>query len=126
MVGFRTTRKKKNDEKNDNNKNKNKGGGVKKGVLQEDLSQNDDTSGVSISGASETERVFNRNDDASKTNFGVTRTEEALHDSYVNNNNNNNNDNALTIQTTETETEEDKTLGDNKTTTERRRTKHVK
>ena len=126
MVGFRTTRKKKNDEKNDNNKNKNKGGGVKKGVLKDDLSQNDVTNGVSISGASETERVFHRNDfDASKTNFGVTRTEEAFtHDSYVNNNNNNNNNNdnnALTIQTTETETEEDKTLGDNKTTKERRR-----
>ena len=93
MVGFRTTRKKKNDE-NDNNKNKNKGGFLKKGVLKDDLSQNDLTNGVSISGASETERVFNRNDfDASKTNFGVTRTEEALHDSYVNNNNNNNNNN---------------------------------
>ena len=127
MVGFRTTRKKKNDEKNDNNKNKNKGGGfLKKGVLKDDLSQNDVTNGVRISGASETERVFHRNDfDASKTNFGVTRTEEEAftHDSYVNNNNNNNNndDNALTIQTTETETEEDKTLGDNKTTKERRR-----
>ena len=52
MVGFRTTRKKKNDEKNDNNKNKNKGGGfLKKGVLKDDLSQNDLTNGVSIGGA---------------------------------------------------------------------------
>ena len=101
MVGFRTTRKKKNDEKNDNNKNKNKGGGfLKKGVLKDDLSQNDLTNGVSISGASETERVFNRNDfDASKTNFGVTRTEEAFtHDSYVNNNNNNNNTTTTTTR----------------------------
>ena len=117
-VGFRT-RKKKNDENDNNNKNNNKGG-VKKGG-KDDLCQND-TNGISSSSALETERG-NRNDDASsKTNFGVTRTEEALHDSYVNNNNNNNNNNnVLTIQTTETETEEDKTLSDNKTTKERRR-----
>ena len=114
-VGFRTTRKKKNDENDDKNNENNTKGGVKKGG-KDDLCQNE-TNGIRISGALETERG-NRNDDASsKTNFGVTRTEEALHDSYVNNNNNN----LLTNQTTETETEEDKTLSDNKTTKERRR-----
>ena len=69
-VGFRT-RKKKNDE-NDNNNNNNKNKGVKKGGRND---RQNDTNGISISSALETERG-NRNDDASsKTNFGVTRTE---------------------------------------------------
>ena len=117
-VGFRTTRKKKNDENDDNNNKNNTKGGVKKGG-KDDLCQNE-TNGIRSCGALEQERGYRNDDASSKTNFGVTRTEEALHDSYVNNNNNNNN-NALTIQTTETETEEDKTLSDNKTTKERRR-----